>query len=277
MVMPDSPLTLPQSLTRSQIAALRWAASTMTGAKRRAFEAAMTLQYCAGTPLQAETTFGWSRRTVALGVAARRPGSLCRGAHSAFSGRKRWEDLHPQVAEALRSLAEAHAPHAPMFRTNLASTRLTVPAALAALRSPGYREEPWPSPSTMAEVLHRLGFRLRNVVKAQPQKQSKETDAIVDTMDKKTRKRRPRTPSHACALMVKRPSTAARSRVVASRGALRRRAITIGACRRKTCRVGASRKIPGSGASPWAGPTRRVTSSSMRLRPGGRRWRQRSR
>jgi hypothetical protein len=37
----------------------------------------------------------------------------------------------------------------------------------------------------MAEVLNRMGFRLRKVVQAKPQKKSKETDAIVDNMKKK--------------------------------------------------------------------------------------------
>ena len=41
----------------------------------------------------------------------------------------------------------------------------------------------------MAEVLNRLGFRRRKVVKAKPQKQRKEPDAIFDHMEKKTRKR----------------------------------------------------------------------------------------
>jgi Rhodopirellula transposase DDE domain len=39
-----------------------------------------------------------------------------------------------------------------------------------------------PSPSTMAEVLNHLGFRLRRVVKAKPQKKIKETDAIFDNI-----------------------------------------------------------------------------------------------
>src|ERR671936_1466504 len=107
MVMPDSPLTLHQSLTLSQIADLRLAASTMTGAKRRAFEAELTLKYCAGNPLQAELTFGWSRRTIALGLAERRTGIRCLGAQSACSGRKRWEDMQPEAADALRRLADA--------------------------------------------------------------------------------------------------------------------------------------------------------------------------
>ena len=40
----------------------------------------------------------------------------------------------------------------------------------------------------MAEVLNRLGFRLRKVVKAKPQKKIKETDAIFDNIKKKTSK-----------------------------------------------------------------------------------------
>jgi Rhodopirellula transposase DDE domain len=49
----------------------------------------------------------------------------------------------------------------------------------------GYREERLPSPRTMAEGLHRLGFRWRKVVKAKPQKKIKETDAIFDTIKKR--------------------------------------------------------------------------------------------
>jgi hypothetical protein len=44
----------------------------------------------------------------------------------------------------------------------------------------------------MAEVLKRLGFRLRKVVKAQPQKKMAETDAIFANITKKPREQRPR-------------------------------------------------------------------------------------
>jgi hypothetical protein len=37
----------------------------------------------------------------------------------------------------------------------------------------------------MAEVLNRMGYRLRKVVKAKPQKKIKETDAIFDNIKKK--------------------------------------------------------------------------------------------
>jgi Rhodopirellula transposase DDE domain len=191
----DSTLESHQPLRPSQIADLRLAASKMTGPTRRAFQAEMAVKYCGGNPLLAETIFGWGRHTVAVGLAERRTGLLCLGAQSAFSGRKRWEDTQPEAAATLSRLAEAHAQQDPTFRTTLAYTRLTAQAALEALRAQGYETDQLPAPSTMAAVLNRLGFRLRKVVKAKPQKKIAETDAIFDNIEKKI-KRRPRTLSH---------------------------------------------------------------------------------
>ena len=188
MCMHDSPLEYRPSLSPSQIADLRLAASKMTGPQRRAFEAEMTWKYGGGSPLMAAAVFGWGRQTVALGLAERRTGIICLGAQAACSGRKRWEEQHPQAAQALRQLADAHAQQDPTFRTSLTSTRLTAQAALKALEEQGYSEDQLPSPSTMAEVLNRMGFRLRKVVKATPQKKIKETDAIFDHMKKKMTK-----------------------------------------------------------------------------------------
>ena len=67
MSMPHATLQNQPSLSPSQIADLRLAASKLTGPKRRAFEAEMTVKYCGGTPLMAEAIFGWGRQTVALG------------------------------------------------------------------------------------------------------------------------------------------------------------------------------------------------------------------
>ena len=194
--MHDSTLESRQPLGPSQIADLRLAASQMTGPKRRAFQAEMALKYCGGNPLLAETIFGWGRRTVEVGLAERRTGITCLGAQSACSGRKRWEDTHPEAADALCQLAEAHAQQDPTFRTTLAYTRLTAQAAREGLRTQGYGEDQLPSPSTMAEVLNRLGFRLRKVIKAKPQKKIAETDAIFDNIEKKTNKRRHRRESN---------------------------------------------------------------------------------
>ena len=50
MCMHDSTLECRPSLSPPQIADLRLAALQMSGPKRRAFEAEMTLKYCGGAP-----------------------------------------------------------------------------------------------------------------------------------------------------------------------------------------------------------------------------------
>ncbi len=197
MGMQDSTLESHELLRPSQVADLRLAASKMTGATRRAFQAEIAVKYCGGNPLLAETSFGWGRHTVEVGLAERRTGIICLGAQSAFSGRKPWEDTQLEAAEALWRLAEAHAQQDPTFRTTLAYTRLTAQAALGALRVQGYSEDQLPSPSTMAAVLNRMGFRLRKVVKAKPQKKIAETDAIFDNIEKKITRRSQRPTSNA--------------------------------------------------------------------------------
>jgi len=177
-----------QQISLQQIADLRLAAAQMSGAKRRAFQAEMAEQYGAGNPRQAERLFGWSRETVEVGLAERRTGVTCLGAQSACSGRKGWEDQHPQAAAALCLWAEAQAQQDPTFRTPLAYTRLTAKAAVAALRAQGFSKKEGPAPSTLATILNRLGFRLRKVLKAKPQKKIAQTDAIFANR----KKRRPR-------------------------------------------------------------------------------------
>jgi hypothetical protein len=56
----------------------------------------------------------------------------------------------------------------------------------------------------MAAGLNRLGFRLRKVIKAKPQKKLPETDAIFDNIKKKTTKPSPRKVSNAGVSIVKR-------------------------------------------------------------------------
>lgn len=185
------------SLTPSPMHDLRLAASKMTGATRRAFQAEMTLQYCHGSARLSETIMGWSREAVEVGLAEHRTGISCVGAHAAFSGRTRWEEPYPEAAEALRQLAEAHAQQDPTFRTTLAYTRLTAAAAREALQAYGVAEEHLPSPSTMAEVRNRMGYRVRNVRKAKPQKKSKATAAIFDNIKKKMVEARQRHRSNA--------------------------------------------------------------------------------
>jgi hypothetical protein len=142
----------------------------MTGARRRAFQAEIALKYCNGSPRLTESVFGWSRSTIETGLAEKRTGLLCVGAQSGFSGRKRWEELHPEAFAVLQKLAEAHCQQAPTFTSSIAFTRLTAASVLKELNKQGFLPEELPAPSVMAEVLNRSGYRLRKILKAKPQK-----------------------------------------------------------------------------------------------------------
>lgn len=159
-----------EKLSESQIDDLRLAATYLTGVKRRAFQAEMTLKYCNGSARQAESEFGWNRRTVTVGLAEKRTGVICQGAQSALSGNQRWEAREPLAAAALKQLAEAHAQQEPSFTSSIAFTRLTAAEALRQLKVQGYLDKQLPAASTMAVILNRLGYRLRKVVKVKPKK-----------------------------------------------------------------------------------------------------------
>ena len=174
------------SLSEDQRRDLKLASSKMTGAKQREFRAEMTLKYCRGKARLAEKVFSWCRHSVEVGLNELRTGVKCEGMQSAFGGDKLWEEKQPEVAEALWKLAQEHSQQDPTFRTTLSYTRLTAAEALRQLREQGFHDDHLPSPSTMAEVLNRNGFRLRKVVKAKPQKKIPETDAIFDNIKKKT-------------------------------------------------------------------------------------------
>jgi hypothetical protein len=175
-------------LKEDQIEDLRLAASRLKGAERRGFMAEMTLKYCEGRARLAEGVFGWNRETVEVGLAEKRTGMVCVGAQSAYCGGQRWEAQYPEAAAALCRIAEAHAQQDPTFRTPVAFTRLTAAAACEALRAEGFSGAQVPARGTMARILNRLGYRLRKVVKAKPQKKLKETDAIFENIKKKTAK-----------------------------------------------------------------------------------------
>ena len=74
------------ALSPSRIPDIRFAAPQMTGTARRAFEAEMSREDGHGSARWAETRLGWSRKTVAVGLAEDRTGLRCIGAQAAWRG-----------------------------------------------------------------------------------------------------------------------------------------------------------------------------------------------
>lgn len=181
----------------SHVEDLKRAASRMSLVERRSFQAAMAEKYCGGSARLAEVVFGWNRDSVTLGLHEKRSGVTCLGAHAVYGGNLRWEERHPEVAEALWALAQTHAQQDPTFRSPLSYTRLTAAEALKQLQAQGFPVEVLPSPSTMADVLNRNGYRLRPVVKAKPQKKSPKPIRSSPTSSRKMGKGHPKASSSA--------------------------------------------------------------------------------
>ena len=182
--------TLPRAewrpLEAGHLEDLKRAAEKMPIVERRSLQAAMALKYCGGSARQAEAVFGWGRQAVELGLHEKRTGVTCLSGQEVCAGNKRWEEQHPEVAEALWALAQSHSQQAPTFRTTLSYTRLTAVEALRQLRAQGFAQEVLPCASTMAEVLNRNGYRLRPVLKAKPQKKSPKRTTSLPTSRRRT-------------------------------------------------------------------------------------------
>lgn len=169
-------------LTEQQIATIKDAAQKLTGAKRRAFQAKVALDYLDGNPRRAETVFGWSRNTVELGLNELRTGITCLD-NSAQRGNRKTEEKVPQLEDDIRSLAEPESQQDPKFQSPFKYTRMTAKAMRQALiDQKGWKTEDLPCEKTIGNILNRLGYRLRRVQKAKPVRKVRETDAIFENV-----------------------------------------------------------------------------------------------
>jgi Rhodopirellula transposase DDE domain len=162
------------------IATIKNAAQQLTGVKRRALQAPVTLDDLNGSARRAEAVFGWSRRTVILGLHALRTGITCVD-HTAARGNRPTEEKRPPLAEDRRSLVEPHRQVDPKFPSPCCDTRMTAKAMRQALiDQKNWQDGPWPCANTIGNILNRLGDRLRRVHKAKPIKRVRATEAIFD-------------------------------------------------------------------------------------------------
>ncbi len=105
-----------------------------------------------------------------LGLHERRTGVVCLSAQSALWRRQTWEEKHPAAVSQAVELADAHRKQDLTFRTTQSFTRLTAAEALRQFARIAASPRLERSPSTMAEILNRNGYRLRPVLKAKPPK-----------------------------------------------------------------------------------------------------------
>lgn len=171
-------------LSKQHITTFKDAAKKLTGAKRRAFQAQVTIDYLDSSARMAETTFGWCRKAVSQGLNEVRTGIICVDNFKA-RGNKKTEEKNRQLEIDICCLAEPKSQTDPKFQTTFKYTRLTAKAMREALiAEKGWKTENLPCEKTIGNILNRLNYRLRRVQKAKPLKKVTETDAIFDNLDK---------------------------------------------------------------------------------------------
>jgi hypothetical protein len=158
-------------LTEQVIATIKSAAAKLTGFRRREYMAEVALQYCDGSPRKTERWFGWGRDAVKTGLNEKRTGIRCVDNVKA-RGRRKTEEKTPQIAQEIQRIVDPHAQADPKFQTPFAYTRVTAEAVRNELLKNDKLKDAVPSRQTVGEILNRMGYRLRRVVKTVPQKKS---------------------------------------------------------------------------------------------------------
>lgn len=145
------------------------AARKLTGFGRRQFQAEVALKYCAGSARRAERVFGWGRDAVQTGLHELRTGVRCVESFSQ-RGRHKSEEQQPVLIERIRAVADPVSQADPKFQTPQAFLRLTAKVVHKQLAAKAGPDEHVPAERTVYDILNRLGYRLRRVRKAKPQK-----------------------------------------------------------------------------------------------------------
>lgn len=179
-------------LTDDTRKAILLAANLLTGHKRRRFQAEMANTYCHGSARLAETTFGWGREAVHTGLNELRSGIRCVENFEA-RGRPTTEELHPELESHIHRLVDPHAQADPKFQTTFAYTRITAKAVREALLAIPELHGAVPCRQTVGDILNRLGYKLRRVQKARPQKKSPRPTPSSPTSRKPGSSRQPTT------------------------------------------------------------------------------------
>ena len=147
--------------------------TTLKGSDRRLFQAKITNEYLDGNPNRAESIFGWGRNTVRLGLKELETGYICY-VEIHERGDKKTEEKLPNIEQDIKAIVEPRSQVDPKFKTSLNYTRITAKAVRKALLGDkGYSDQDLPTERTISNILNRLGYTLKRVLKTTPKKKSK--------------------------------------------------------------------------------------------------------
>lgn len=163
-------------------AVIKDAARRLTGFDRRSYQAEITRRYFNGKARKAERVMGWGRRTIEKGLKETESGIRCQD-NFGGRGKKRTEDQCPDLRRDIAELAEPYTQADPALKSSLCYTRITAKAMRKALiDEKGYADEDLPCAGTIGNILNRMGYNLKRVLKTKPVKKIPEVDKIFENV-----------------------------------------------------------------------------------------------
>ena len=159
------------SVTPDMRDTIRSAAAKLTGYRRRQFQAEMAVKYCdssARAPSPKEYSVGDAIPSKPDCTNAGPESAAWNGSRNGRS--KKTEDIAPEIVTAIRRLVEPRAQMDPTFESPLAFTCVTAQAVRDELLKDPAIAPHVPCRQTIGNMLNRLDYRLRPVIKAHQQK-----------------------------------------------------------------------------------------------------------
>jgi len=155
-------------------------AQKLKGSDRRQFMAEVVKGLGIGGQTLAERELGWNRRTIRKGMQELNSGQEIEDGRGR-SGRKSIEAKLPDLLKDISAIVEPQTQTDPSFKSTRLYTRLSAAEVRRQLmEQKGYQDEELPSAETIRRRLNEMGYSLKRVVKAKPQKRIPETDAIFE-------------------------------------------------------------------------------------------------
>ena len=158
-------------------------AQALKGPSRRRFMAQTVKELGEGGQRRAESELGWNRETIRKGRHEVESGFVCLD-YFAGRGRKRAEELLPNLLTDIKAIVDSQSQADPTFRSQRLYTRLDAREVRQQLMlQKGYTDSELPTLVTITTKLNGMGYYPQKVAKSEPKKKIPETDAIFDQVN----------------------------------------------------------------------------------------------
>ena len=145
------------------------AARALTGHKKRAYIARVSMDYFDGKARRTEQVMGWGREAIETGINEMRSGIRCLDYYSG-RGNKRTEAKLSGLEDAIRAIVEPHTQTDPDFKNPYSYLKITAKAVRTELLNKGYEDNILPTERTISNILNRMNYSLNRVQKKTSEK-----------------------------------------------------------------------------------------------------------